>query len=876
MRHRRRHRVPLDSAIRATMATLLVVALVVALAIGSVFLLVDPNSYKPEIEAAVSRATGRTLALRGPMRFGVGLPPTLIAEDVSISNPPGASRPDLLTLERVEARIGFWPLLSGEIDLIDLTLFHPDLLLERDANRRDNWDMAPPEPSPPEAAAAPAARPGSGGQGTPPPVSRLAFGRTERSRVAFQSIHIEQGRVGWRPTPDAPIVQVQIPRIDARASGPGGTMLLSGLFRTGGRALRLTGEIGSLDRLFNRAAVVPWPLRVMLRDDTSRLSVLGSIADPLRGRGLSLVIDASVADFTGIDAFLPGNLTAPHDATLAMRWGDGAIDSGVGLAGLNLHLGGVWLPGLLPGIDIHHIDIAAPGLDRPVHADIEASNSSIGALRLVLNASTLAALLPGAHPAEPPQIDLALDAGRALISARGLVAEPAALRGVDLDMFARVPDLAAFSAIAGRPLPPMREVSFEGHLSGDLDGVGALGIRKGTLTLPQAQFVGDADIRPGRHPSIRATLAAPGFDLDSLLSDMSVFWHPKPRVSTGSDLDISPQGLPPADAQPPADPPANAPPGREAAEPGRWLIPDRPFDLSALKLFDADLDVHIDSLQAGGVASRQVSGRATLRDGKFALERMTGTMPGGPARLSASLDARAPDGPVSVSLQAPSLQLARLASAFSDTLVATGVVAVNADLRAAGRSPRALAASLDGHLGVAGTDLDLDNRLLLALLHLGKLPDVPMSGSGATRLRCLVADASLNKGLANLNALVADMTRLSVLGGGTVNLGQEQLAVELRPMLRLGGAGGVVLPVRLGGSLRDPTVTLGIGGKGGGGPPITGVGAADPCVPALAAVAGPPGAEAAPPRVPAPTQAPTPAAKAKPLSPLDVLKELIR
>jgi len=62
-----------------------VLVLVAAIGAGAVLWLVDPGRFKPEIEAAAQRALGRDLVLRGRVRIGYSLPPTLVAEDIALA-----------------------------------------------------------------------------------------------------------------------------------------------------------------------------------------------------------------------------------------------------------------------------------------------------------------------------------------------------------------------------------------------------------------------------------------------------------------------------------------------------------------------------------------------------------------------------------------------------------------------------------------------------------------------------------------------------------------------------------------------------------------------------------------------------------------------
>ena len=116
-------------------------ALLLLLAAGGAALVAsfDPDSLKPRIADAVRRATGRDLTLAGPLRLDWSLIPTVVAEDVRFANPPGLSRPDMLTVARVEARLALLPLLSRRVELRRVLLVQPDLLLERDSSGRPNW-----------------------------------------------------------------------------------------------------------------------------------------------------------------------------------------------------------------------------------------------------------------------------------------------------------------------------------------------------------------------------------------------------------------------------------------------------------------------------------------------------------------------------------------------------------------------------------------------------------------------------------------------------------------------------------------------------------------------------------------------------------------
>ncbi len=127
----------------------------VLLAVGAVALIVvaagawllsDLSRFIPRIEAAASRPLGRAVHI-GALRLRPDL--SVEARDVTVANLPGGTRPDMLVLPRVTARIGVGGLLGRTIDIRDVTFEHPDLLIER-----DNYLFSPP-PAPTGTASAP-------------------------------------------------------------------------------------------------------------------------------------------------------------------------------------------------------------------------------------------------------------------------------------------------------------------------------------------------------------------------------------------------------------------------------------------------------------------------------------------------------------------------------------------------------------------------------------------------------------------------------------------------------------------------------------------------------------------------------------------------
>ena len=85
--------------LRVGVVLLAFVLLVPGLAATAALVLVDPNIWRPDIEAAVREATGRTLHI-GRLSVVPWFAPTLAATDLTFANLPGGSRPDMITVAR--------------------------------------------------------------------------------------------------------------------------------------------------------------------------------------------------------------------------------------------------------------------------------------------------------------------------------------------------------------------------------------------------------------------------------------------------------------------------------------------------------------------------------------------------------------------------------------------------------------------------------------------------------------------------------------------------------------------------------------------------------------------------------------------------------
>jgi AsmA protein len=761
-------------------ALIAIAVLVVLLVVGGGAFLAsfDPNSLKPRIEAAVKQATGRDLTLNGPIRLQWALRPTLAVNDVALSNPPGFSRPEMAKLQRLELRLALFPLLHRQVEIDRLALIKPDIALETDAQGRPNWQFTP--------------APAQGASQSTPETRPLENQQGGGTRIAIRSLSIEDGQLSYRDGRTGKTTVLGISDLQVDAPELGGPMHLTMAASYNGTPFKAAGDLGPLSRLQEPAgsSEKPWPVNVTVSAVGSQLTIDGGLTDPMHGKGYDLSVNGTVPDAAALAPFAQGiSLPPVHDLRFAAQIADrgGPVPE---ISGLQVHAGASDLSAYAAGLKLTKLDVSAPKLDQPVKL---AAEGALGAAPVSVSGTLgpLGRFLPGAAGTTPYPVDISGKAAGASFSVKGGIADPVRLAGANLAVQAQIPDLAALSPFAHQNLPAIKDVAFSSQLT-DAQGGFAKGaaLRQMKLTAPQFDVEGDLAATLGKPPSVTANLRAGHIDADAVLAAAG-----KPVTGpTGK----APTGQPP--------PQAAAPP---AAKSGR-LFPDTPIPFGALKLVNADVLLAVAELKTGGQTYRDLNTHVVVRDGSLRADPFAANLPGGHLDAKLTVEGTRPGPPVSLHLHAPGLAMAPLLAALNEPQVLSGNLEVYADLRAAGGTPHALASTLDGSLGLAMANGQIDNKLLGSMLGkvLEKANALDLVGrGGVSDLRCFAARIDARNGIGTFRTLELSSSLITVSGGGTVNLGQETISLQLRPEGRVGG-NQFVIPVRVTGPILSPSVSL--------------------------------------------------------------------
>jgi len=115
------------------------IALIV-IALLAVWLLVNPNDYKPRIAAAVKDATGRDLVLQGDIKLSVFPWIALELGQASLGNPPGFSDQPFLAFKHAAVRVRLLPLLAKRLEVGRVEIDGLDLKLLKNSAGKGNWE----------------------------------------------------------------------------------------------------------------------------------------------------------------------------------------------------------------------------------------------------------------------------------------------------------------------------------------------------------------------------------------------------------------------------------------------------------------------------------------------------------------------------------------------------------------------------------------------------------------------------------------------------------------------------------------------------------------------------------------------------------------
>lgn len=811
---------------------------------------VPGNTYKDLIGSAVKSATGRDLAI-GNLDVALGSSLRLTLSDVSLANAAWGSRPQMFTGRRIEGEVALRPLLDGVLD-IRLVLEAPDLALERDANGLGNWQMGTDhaEPSAEESAAD-----DSTGRASLRPLIREV--RLEQVRLTYGDAQAGQHHDATFETilmrTQGGQVQVALKgRVDEHALTMSGGIDQAIAADTESAAnFNLTGELGdvvltargTLDAL---SALAHADLVIEAR--VPSLSALSAVAGrelPDQGpveaslhlsggeghysaRDINLVLSSDllaariqgvVADLTGvngIDLTVVGNTQRLTDVLQAF-----GVDPHAELPP-QLDVEGRLQGGLQQlALSDYRVSVADKGVDISVKGQVADLMALTGIqAEMAMSAQSLAALsryaateLPDSGPVQlsgrlnspkgldaPTEVSASLTADGLSAKTSGTIESPMAAKGIALAVELEGDSLEQVARLAGQEIPRKEPVKVKTQLKLGEDRymADALQVALGDIRLDGAlTFIRPA--APKARPRLEGQLHLGTLDLRALEAE------PTTAVAApAEEAAVAKAGTTDSPAAPSvvADPEAQAASSSTGEAKADRVFSSDPLPVEALRSMDADIELTADEIGTRELLLKQVTGKLTLNGGVLEFGPLQAAVGEGSLQASQVFDVS----------KSPATLAVNVHMKDGTSRSQGGRYGLDVDLKGAGDSVAQLMAGLDGQIIVDLRDMTLE-KSVMTRFGKGLIETIsPFDDkTDENKLVCAIMRFDIDNGIADAeDKIVAQLTKVTWFGGGTINLKTEalDLGAQSKPRTGLGidTLAGLPSLVHVGGTLANPRV----------------------------------------------------------------------
>ncbi len=248
----------------------------------------------------------------------------------------------------------------------------------------------------------------------------------------------------------------------------------------------------------------------------------------------------------------------------------------------------------------------------------------------------------------------------------------------------------------------------------------------------------------------------------------------------------------------------------------QYVFSDEPFALDALRKNEADVDLSIARLVRDTLELETIRTTIALHEGKLDIRHVM-YAPGGGASESTIAVTTAGDQANLDLLSTFSAMKLNLSSGENTDIALIPATDITLDIKAAGKTPHAMAASTHGRFlltqgpGRVENDLvgrfsgDIFSQLFSALNPLSKEEEY-------SNWECSVFAIDFTDGLGEISGFLLQGEKLMIVGGGDIDLDTEKLNIEFNTKPRKGlglSADMFITPfIKLGGTLASPHIGL--------------------------------------------------------------------
>jgi uncharacterized protein involved in outer membrane biogenesis len=240
------------------------------------------------------------------------------------------------------------------------------------------------------------------------------------------------------------------------------------------------------------------------------------------------------------------------------------------------------------------------------------------------------------------------------------------------------------------------------------------------------------------------------------------------------------------------------------------VIPDYTLPVDTLLAADLDLDIKAKRIRAPLGDLGELVSKVSLKDGRFKSFLSVTGFKG--ARIISELDVDAAvDPPLKrIQINGKDLNFGYFLSSMDLTDLIEGNIDLHVDLTGSGATRYSFLGNAAGRITIIGGPGQITGRRidLWAADLIPTMLSTSWQRDDVTETNCLVAHIELKEGQAEIEDLLLDTQRVTVAASGLLNLETEIIDVLIAPRPKRASLVSLANPVRIGGTLSEPEVSV--------------------------------------------------------------------
>jgi hypothetical protein len=395
-------------------------------------------------------------------------------------------------------------------------------------------------------------------------------------------------------------------------------------------------------------------------------------------------------------------------------------------------------------------------------------------------------------PEHPYRFDLHIVAGNLRVDSKGRALKPFDLGKLDFDVDLSGKDMAEGFYLTQLALPNTAPFKLHAHIARNDKKVAVSEIAG---TVGGSDLHGKLDIDASRkRPYMSGDLASKQLRMKDLAASLGTQAKGADSLEPKTPAPATKKGISGKKSQP--------------ADPNARFFPDAHLQPDRVRAMDADVKFRATSIDAGSLPLKEVAFHVKLDEGILRLDPFAFEMAQGRLSGQAKIDARKDIPAVHIDMRVKDIQLEQLkgkkagASAPLDGLVQARVV-----IDGTGDSVHQVMSDADGRFTLILPDGEITSAFAeLTGIDVSKGLGLLLTKSDdKVRIRCGVAQFKIDDGLMNAEDITFDTQDVLIKGSGNINLGSEELHLEVKGEPKKLRLTRLRTPIEVRGHLADPT-----------------------------------------------------------------------